>query len=135
MRALLAALLTAATLSIVGAARAEPTGHGSVPALKLNASHGWRLEAVISVGRDEWSLSDDDAIIVKGHVINDSDRERPTPVLRFAVADAAAKEIYSWTVKADEERAKPHARVPFSARLESPPPEVASLEIRTVERR
>lgn len=85
---------------------------------KIIASHTQELDKTVPV------------IAIKGQIINETDRELPVPKVRLAVRDQAGKEIYHWTVLADQQRLGPHEQGTFSARLESPPAEAADLEVR-----
>lgn len=69
-------------------------------------------------------------ISIKGQIINETNRELAVPKIRLAVRDQAGKELYHWTVLADQQRLGPHAEGSFTARLESPPPDAADLEVR-----
>lgn len=69
-------------------------------------------------------------IAIKGQIINETDRELPVPKIRLAVRDKDKRELYHWTVLADQQRLGPREEGSFSARLESPPPDAADLEVR-----
>jgi hypothetical protein len=85
---------------------------------KIIASHTQELDKTVPV------------IAIKGQIINETDRELAVPKVRLAVRDQSGKEIYHWTVLADQSRLGPHEQGTFSARLESPPAEAADLEVR-----
>ena len=85
---------------------------------KIIASHTQELDKTVPV------------IAIKGQIINETDRELPVPKLRLAVRDQAGREIYHWTVLADQQRLGPREQGTFSARLESPPADAADLEVR-----
>ena len=85
---------------------------------KIVASHTQELDKTVPV------------IAIKGQIINETDRERAVPKVRLAVRDQSGKEIYHWTVLADQQRLGPREQGTFSARLESPPAEAADLEVR-----
>jgi hypothetical protein len=85
---------------------------------KIIASHTQELDKAVPV------------IAIKGQIINETDRERAVPKVRLAVRDQAGKEIYHWTVLADQQRLGPHEQGTFSARLESPPADAVDLEVR-----
>ena len=69
-------------------------------------------------------------IAIKGRIINETDRELAVPKVRLAVRDQSGKEIYHWTVLADQQRLGPREEGSFSARLESPPADAVDLEVR-----
>jgi hypothetical protein len=69
-------------------------------------------------------------ISIKGQIINETDRELPVPKIRLAVRDKDGTELYHWTVLADQQRLGPREEGSFTARLESPPPDAADLEVR-----
>jgi len=69
-------------------------------------------------------------IAIKGQIINETDRELAVPKIRLSVRDKDQKELYHWTVLADQQRLGPHEEGSFTARLESPPPDAADLEVR-----
>ena len=126
MRLLIALMITVAAL---GVTRADDR-----LTLKLNPSAGWRLEATVQWKRERHMAGDEvEYIGIEGYVINDGAQERVAPKIRIAVVDRDNREIYYWTVAPDEPRVKPGQMVSFSARLESPPIEVAGVELRTVE--
>lgn len=85
---------------------------------KIIASHTQELDKTVPV------------IAIKGQIINETDRDRIVPKVRLAVRDQSGKEIYHWTVLADQQHLGPHGQGTFSARLESPPAEAADLEVR-----
>ncbi len=85
---------------------------------KIIASHSQELNNTVPV------------IAIKGQIINETDRERAVPKVRLAVRDQSGKEIYHWTVLADQQRLGPHEQGTFSARLESPPADAVDLEVR-----
>jgi len=85
---------------------------------KIIASHTQELDKTVPV------------IAIKGQIINETDRELAVPKVRLAVRDQSGKEIYHWTVLADQQRLGPHEQGTFSARLESPPADAVDLEVR-----
>jgi Protein of unknown function (DUF3426) len=85
---------------------------------RIIASHTQELDKTVPV------------IAIKGQIINETDRELPVPRVRLAVRDQSGKEIYHWTVHADQQRLGPRESGTFSARLESPPADAADLEVR-----
>jgi hypothetical protein len=126
MRLLFALLVTAAAL---GTARADER-----LTLKLSPSAGWRLDAVADWKNEKGMFGERVEVIeILGGVTNDAGQERATPKIRLAVVDHKNREIYRWTVLADEPRVQPRQRVTFSARLESPPPDITGVEIGILE--
>lgn len=69
-------------------------------------------------------------IAIKGQIINETDRELPVPKVRLSVRDQQGRELYHWTVLADQQRLGPKEQGTFSARLESPPADAYDLEVR-----
>lgn len=85
---------------------------------KIIATHSQELNNTVPV------------IAIKGQIINETDRELAVPKIRLAVRDQRGRELYHWTVLADQQRLGPREEGTFSARLESPPPDAADLEVR-----
>lgn len=85
---------------------------------KIIASHTQELDKTVPV------------IAIKGQIINETDRDLPVPKVRLAVRDQSGKEIYHWTVLADQQRLGPHEQGTFSARLDNPPAAAVDLEVR-----
>jgi predicted Zn finger-like uncharacterized protein len=85
---------------------------------KIIATHTQELDKSVPV------------IAIKGQIINETDRELAVPKVRLAVRDQSGKELYHWTVLADQQRLGPREQGTFSARLESPPGEAYDLEVR-----
>ena len=69
-------------------------------------------------------------IVIKGELVNETDRDLVVPPVRIAVRDRAKKELHFWIVRADQEHVGPHGKGTFSARLESPPTDAVELEMR-----
>ncbi len=69
-------------------------------------------------------------IVIKGQIINETDRELDVPSVRLSVRDRAGRELHKWIVRADQDRLGPRAEGTFSARLESPPADAYDLEVR-----
>jgi hypothetical protein len=69
-------------------------------------------------------------IVIKGEIINETDRDRDVPSVRLSVRDRAGKELHAWVVRADQDSLGPRAKGTFSARLESPPADAFDLEVR-----
>ena len=69
-------------------------------------------------------------IVIKGELINETDRDLPVPSVRIAVRDRNKRELHAWVVRPDQEHVGPRAKGSFSARLESPPADAVDLEVR-----
>lgn len=69
-------------------------------------------------------------IVIKGDLVNETDRDLVVPPVRISVRDHAKKELHSWIVRADQEHVGPRGKGTFSARLESPPTDAVDLEVR-----
>jgi hypothetical protein len=69
-------------------------------------------------------------IVIKGELVNVTDRDLVVPPVRIAVRDRAKKELHFWIVRADQEHVGPRGKGTFSARLESPPLDAEELEMR-----
>lgn len=69
-------------------------------------------------------------IVIKGELVNETDRDLVVPSVRIAVRDRSRKELHFWIVRADQEHVGPHGKGSFSARLESPPADAVDLEVR-----
>jgi hypothetical protein len=90
----------------------------NIRGFKIIASHSQELNNSVPV------------IVINGQIINETDRELDVPKVRLAVRDQGGKEIYHWTVLADQSRLGPREHGTFKARLESPPADAADLEVR-----
>jgi hypothetical protein len=90
----------------------------NISGFKIIASHSQELNNSVPV------------IVINGQIINETDRELDVPKVRLAVRDQGGKEIYHWTVLADQSRLGPREKGTFKARLESPPADAADLEVR-----
>lgn len=99
------------------------------PQVKLVPAIGWRLAAVAMMDVSNGV----NVLVVEGDVFNASDSERASPKVRLAVLDGRGSEMFAWTVATDLDRIKPGDYSPFSARLESPPDDVRSVVVSTVE--
>ena len=71
-------------------------------------------------------------IVIKGELINETDRDLPVPSVRIAVRDRNKRELHSWIVRPDQEHVGARGKGSFSARLESPPADAVDLEVRFV---
>jgi hypothetical protein len=69
-------------------------------------------------------------IVIKGDLVNETDRDLVVPPVRISVRDRLKKELHSWIVRADQEHVGPRGKGTFSARLESPPADAVDLEVR-----
>jgi predicted Zn finger-like uncharacterized protein len=74
-------------------------------------------------------------LVVEGNIVNDTRKPLRVPQLRFALRDAAAQEIYSWTASADRTSLPPGQAMTFRARLASPPAVAHDVVLRFVSRR
>jgi hypothetical protein len=70
------------------------------------------------------------AIVVKGRIINETERELPVPAIRLAIRDAQQKELRVYKVLADQDRLGPKQEGTFQMRLDLPPAPAADVEIR-----
>jgi predicted Zn finger-like uncharacterized protein len=74
-------------------------------------------------------------LVVEGNIVNDTRKALRVPQLRFALRDAAAQEVYSWTASADRTSLPPGQAMTFRARLASPPAGARDVVLRFVNRR
>ena len=74
-------------------------------------------------------------LVVEGNIVNDTRKALRVPQIRFALRDAAAQEIYSWTASADRTSLPPGQAMTFRARLASPPAVAHDVVLRFVNRR
>jgi hypothetical protein len=74
-------------------------------------------------------------LVVEGNIVNDTHKALRVPQLRFALRDAAAQEVYSWTASADRTSLPPGQAMTFRARLASPPAGARDVVLRFVNRR
>jgi predicted Zn finger-like uncharacterized protein len=74
-------------------------------------------------------------LVVEGNIVNDTHKALRVPQIRFALRDAAAQEIYSWTASADRTSLPPGQAMTFRARLASPPAVAHDVVLRFVNRR
>lgn len=123
MRVAVAVLVTL----LIGASASNVIGPRASDDLRLRivALEGWRIDAR---SRREFA-SGASTIFTEGELINESGRSAKTPKIRFAVHDAAGTEVYHWTVLPDAETLPPNGRTSFSARLESPPPDIREIRV------
>jgi hypothetical protein len=69
-------------------------------------------------------------LLVTGEIENLRGRETPTPNLRLALRSDHGRELYVWTARAPKSRLSAHERVPFRARLASPPAGVREVLVK-----
>jgi hypothetical protein len=74
-------------------------------------------------------------LIIEGQVVGTTARHTEVPRLRFAVVDAAGKEIYAWTARPSRTLLPPGEALPFRSRLASPPEEASGISVRFFNRR
>jgi hypothetical protein len=74
-------------------------------------------------------------LVVEGNIVNDTRKALRVPQIRFALRDAAAQEIYSWTASTDRTSLPPGQAMTFRARLASPPAVTHDVVLRFVNRR
>lgn len=129
MRTLFCLALCFAVIGPAQAERPQRLSDRPTPAIKLVPAPGWRLSAVATTDVQNGV----NVVIIEGDVFNATDSERPSPKVRLAVADGAGREVFHWSVVPDLQRIKPGDYAPFSARLESPPSDVASVLVSIVE--
>lgn len=99
MRLLFTLLLIVAIAPAHAEGRPEPLVDRPLPKVKLNASLGWRLTAVVHWERAKDIFGDRkkdaDVIVIKGDVINNSTQERATPKVLFRVLGHDGTEIFT----------------------------------------
>lgn len=95
----------------------------------LTAGEGWRLSAVSGLEVERGVV----VLVIEDDVFNSGDREHAAPQIRLAVRDEARREIFHWTVLPDQARIRPGDWSPYKARVESPPEDAYSVEIRTLD--
>jgi hypothetical protein len=70
-------------------------------------------------------------LVVRGEVVNVTDRPRRVPALRFVLRDGSGQEAYAWTLDGVGTRQLgPGEATRFVTRVAAPPPEVQDVEIR-----
>jgi predicted Zn finger-like uncharacterized protein len=67
---------------------------------------------------------------IKGSVLNVSDSERKMPWLRFALTDAAGKELYTWTLDTGARPLRAGEMTGFTTRVAAPPEAAQNIKIR-----
>lgn len=74
-------------------------------------------------------------LVVEGDIIGSTARHAEVPQLRFAVTDAAGRELYAWTARPSRPLLPPGETLPFRSRLASPPAEASGVSVRFLNRR
>jgi predicted Zn finger-like uncharacterized protein len=74
-------------------------------------------------------------IVVEGEIVSVSRKAVDVPRLRFGVRNGLGAEIYNWTAMPGRNVAQAGERVPFRARLASPPVEAHDVSVRFYTRR
>ena len=74
-------------------------------------------------------------IVVEGEIVSVSRKAVDVPRLRFGVRNGLGAEIYNWTAMPGRTVAQAGERVPFRARLASPPVEAHDVSVRFYTRR
>jgi hypothetical protein len=69
-------------------------------------------------------------LAIRGQIVNVSDREVAVPKLRVTVNDSEKQKLFQWTTTPDQPKIAAKSKIPLLIRLESPPPEAWSLDIR-----
>jgi predicted Zn finger-like uncharacterized protein len=67
---------------------------------------------------------------ISGRVLNVTNREMFVPAVRVSLKDFEERELYGWTINADETMLPPGQSASFAARLSNPPPEARRAEVR-----
>ncbi len=129
MRMLLLFAMVLVVLAPATARTPERLIERPAPQVKLVPAIGWRLAAVAMMDVSN-GVS---VLVIEGDVFNTSDSERASPNIRLAVLDGRGTEMFAWTVATDLDRIKPGDYSPFSARSESPPEDVRTVVVSTVE--
>lgn len=69
------------------------------------------------------------ALVLTGEVANLSQTVRPVPLLKAVLLDAAQSELAAVTFEVDAQEIAVGGSVPFTTRIENPPPEATNLSI------
>jgi predicted Zn finger-like uncharacterized protein len=69
-------------------------------------------------------------LAIRGQIVNVTDREVAVPKLRVTVNDSEKQKLYQWTTQPEQSKVAAKSKIPLLIRLESPPPEAWSLDIR-----
>jgi predicted Zn finger-like uncharacterized protein len=89
---------------------------------------------------DEVKISKDEhdgvpVLTVEGNIVSQSAKVVDVPKLRLAVRNATGQEIYAWTARASRDTLGPGEKLPFRARLSSPPPDASDVMVRFINAR
>lgn len=69
-------------------------------------------------------------LVVRGEIINITDRERTLPELVFAMHDGTGMEFFQWMERIEGKTLPPYGRTRFRAQIPAPPERVRRLHIR-----
>jgi hypothetical protein len=69
-------------------------------------------------------------LAIRGQIVNVTDREVTVPKLRVTVNDSEKQKLFQWTTEPEQSKVAPKSKIPLLIRLESPPPDAWSLDIR-----
>lgn len=69
-------------------------------------------------------------LLVQGEIVSKSNQPVAIPPVRLAVRNAAHQEVYAWTEKPEHALLRPQQRLPFKARLASPPEDAHDVLVR-----
>jgi hypothetical protein len=69
-------------------------------------------------------------LLIQGRIVNTAKRPVEVPRLRFAVRNASANEIYTWTALPNRSLLSPGETLAFQSRLAAPPPETNDVLVR-----
>ncbi|MFZ1921878.1 MAG: zinc-ribbon domain-containing protein [Xanthobacteraceae bacterium] len=73
-------------------------------------------------------------LVVRGNIVNITDKTENVPHLRFAVRNAARQEVYSWSALPAQRVVAAGQAIAFQSRLASPPPDSHDVLVRFVNR-
>jgi predicted Zn finger-like uncharacterized protein len=73
--------------------------------------------------------------VIEGAISTTSFRPMEIPRLRFVVRDAGGTQVYAWNAVLEQAVVNPGEKVPFKARLASPPPNAYDLVVRFFNKR
>ncbi len=73
--------------------------------------------------------------VIEGAISTTSFKPVEIPRLRFVVRDASGTQVYAWNAVLEQAVANPGEKVPFKARLASPPPNAYDLVVRFFHKR
>jgi hypothetical protein len=69
-------------------------------------------------------------LAIRGQIVNVTDREVSVPKLRVTLNDSEKQQLLQWTTPPEQPTVAPKSKIPLLIRLESPPPDAWSLDIR-----